>query len=113
MRFHVSLTTQEGEIAFVGTDHLFQPESQSPGRYTTSGTIPGRLLNRRAYTVEIGCGIPGERWLIPDQECLSLTVSGVGNQASHFPETWAGVVCPAMHWIVAKKTETAGHAITP
>ncbi len=105
MRFHVSLTTQEGEIAFVATDHLFQPEAQTPGRYTTSGTIPGRLLNRRAYTVNVGCSIPGERWLVTEQACLSLTISGAGNQASHFPETWPGVVCPVVEWTVTPLPE--------
>ena len=105
MRFHVSLTTQEGEIAFVATDHLFQPESQDPGRYTTAGTIPGRLLNRRAYTVHVGCSIPGERWLVAEQDCLSLTISGAGNQASHFPESWPGVVCPVVEWSVTKMPE--------
>ena len=97
-RFHVVLQTQEGEVAFVATDHLFQEESQSPGRYRTTCTIPGRLLNRRTYIVAVGCGIPGERWLIEERECLSFTVSGVGNQSSHFPETWPGVVCPAIEW---------------
>jgi lipopolysaccharide transport system ATP-binding protein len=99
-RFHLLLRTQEGELAFVATDHIYQPESQLPGHYRTTGTIPGRLLNCRTYVLAVGCGVPGERWLIPDRECLSFTVTGVGNQASHFPETWPGVVCPAIDWKV-------------
>ncbi len=99
-RFHMLLRTQEGELAFAATDHIHQPESQLPGHYRTTCTIPGRLLNCRTYVMAVGCGIAGERWLIPDRECLSFTVSGVGNQASHFPETWPGVVCPAIPWKV-------------
>jgi lipopolysaccharide transport system ATP-binding protein len=101
-RFHLSLLTEEGELAFVATDHLFQPEMQEPGHYKTVCTIPGKLLNRRGYIVGIGCGIPGERWLVPDAEFLSFTVSGTGNQASHFPERWPGTVCPSIQWKVER-----------
>jgi lipopolysaccharide transport system ATP-binding protein len=107
-RFHVLLQTQEGELAFAATDHLFQEESQLPGDYRTTAYIPGRLLNRRTYVLAVGCGIPGERWLIPERECLSFTVSGIGNQSSHFPETWPGVLCPAIEWKVE-----AGQTLTP
>jgi lipopolysaccharide transport system ATP-binding protein len=100
MRFHLLLQTQEGELAFAATDHLYQQEMQAPGHYKTTGTIPGQLLNRRTYVIAIGCGIPGERWLIAEKECLSFTVTGVGNQASHFPENWPGAVCPAIAWKV-------------
>lgn len=100
LRFHLVLQTQEGELAFAATDHLYQQEVQFPGHYKTTGTIPGRLLNRRNYVISIGCSIPGERWLFPETECLSFTVSGAGNQASHFPETWPGAVCPAIEWKV-------------
>ncbi len=107
LRFHVLLQTQEGELAFAATDHLYQQESQLPGHYKTTGTIPARLLNRRTYVMAVGCGIPGERWLIPEKECLSFTVSGAGNQASHFPENWPGVVCPAIAWKVEAKESLA------
>jgi lipopolysaccharide transport system ATP-binding protein len=99
-RFHMVLRTQEGELAFAATDHLYQPESQLPGHYRTKCTIPARLLNLRTYVMAVGCGIPGVRWLIPERECLSFTVSGIGNQASHYPENWPGVVCPAIDWKV-------------
>lgn len=105
LRFHLLLQTQEGELAFAATDHLYQQEMQQPGHYKTVGTIPGRLLNRRTYVMAIGCGVPGERWLLPEKECLSFTVTGVGNQASHFPENWPGAVCPAMEWKVEAQEE--------
>ena len=62
--------------------------------------MPGGLLNRRSYAVGVQCDIPGERYLIPMQQYLSLIVAGAGNQASSFPETWPGVVCPRMKWHV-------------
>ncbi|MCE9610754.1 MAG: ABC transporter ATP-binding protein [Chthoniobacter sp.] len=110
VRFHLYLHTQEGELAFAATDHLFQPEAQTPGLYTTTGVIPGRLLNRRSYVLSVGCGIPGERWMVSDREVLAFTVSGAGNQSSHFPETWPGVVCPAMKWTVAERQPTPSFA---
>jgi lipopolysaccharide transport system ATP-binding protein len=99
-RFSVWLLTQEGELAFTATDHLFQPDVQEPGRYRTTCLIPGGLLNRRSYIVAVQCDIPGERYVIPQRECLTFNVSGVGNQSSNFPETWPGVVCPRIEWKV-------------
>ncbi len=101
-RFKLSVMTQEGEIAFVATDHLFQSEVLTPGAYRTVCNIPGGLLNRRTYIIGISCEIPGERSLIAQGEYLSFTISGAGNQASHYPETWPGAVCPRIEWNVEK-----------
>ena len=101
-RFRVTLTTQEGEIAFAATDHLFQSEALDPGVYRSVCHIPGGLLNRRNYLVALQCDIPGERYVIPPAEHLSFTVSGAGNQSSHFPETWPGVLCPKIEWTVER-----------
>ncbi|MEA3208412.1 MAG: lipopolysaccharide transport system ATP-binding protein [Chthoniobacter sp.] len=103
-RFVVSLMTQEGEVAFCATDHLFQQETQSPGRYQSTCVLPAGLLNRRNYLVNIQCDIPGERYLLPGAEYLGFTVSGAGNQASTFPEPWPGVVCPKIAWTVEAQT---------
>jgi hypothetical protein len=104
-RFSVALMTQEGEIAFVATDHLFQEEIQEPGAYRTSCQIPGGLLNRRNYIVSVQCDIPGERYLMPMTESLAFTVAGAGNQASTFPEPWPGAVCPKIAWRVERLRE--------
>jgi len=99
-RFSINVFTQEGEIAFCATDHAYQPESLTPGIYRSSCLIPGGLLNRRNYIIGVQCDIPGERYILPPAEHLSFTVSGVGNQASTFPEPWSGVVCPKIEWKV-------------
>ncbi len=104
-RFTVSLLTQEGEIAFCATDHLFQRETLLPGAYRSSCHIPGGLLNRRNYLVSVQCDIPGERYIIPPAEHLAFTISGAGNQSSTFPEPWPGVVCPRIEWKVEAITE--------
>ncbi|MEQ1851524.1 MAG: ABC transporter ATP-binding protein, partial [Chthoniobacteraceae bacterium] len=100
VRFAVQFTTQEGELAFIATDHHFQHEIHEPGRYQTTCIVPGGLLNRRSYTIGVQCDIPGERYLLPMHQYLSLMVSGAGNQSSSFPETWPGVICPKMKWQV-------------
>ena len=104
-RFKLSVMTQEGEIAFVATDHVFQPETQAPGVYRTVCTIPGKLLNRRNYVLGISCDVPGERVLIAQGEYLGFTISGAGNQSSHYPEAWPGAVCPRIDWNVEKLEE--------
>ena len=99
-RFCLTLITQEGEHAFSATDHLFQEETQQPGSYTSTCFIPGGLLNRRNYVVNLQCDIPGERYVLPSTDYLSFNVVGVGNQSSTFPESWPGVVCPRVEWKV-------------
>ncbi len=99
-RFCLTLVTQEGELAFTATDHLFQEETQQPGTYKTTCHIPGGLLNRRNYVVNLQCDIPGERYVLHSADYLSFNVVGVGNQSSTFPESWPGVVCPRVEWQV-------------
>lgn len=97
----LTISTQEGELAFLSTDHSTRDSEQHPGRYKTSCTIPGKLLNRRVYLVGIGFDIPAqaEHTLVPKQTLLSFMISGGGNQGSTYPETWAGVVCPSLDWV--------------
>ena len=99
-RFCLMLVTQEGELAFSATDHLFQQETQLPGCYKTVCHIPGGLLNRRNYVIKLQCDVPGERYVLPGADYLSFNVGGIGNQSSHFPEPWPGVVCPRVEWNV-------------
>ena len=105
VRFDVAFTTQEGEVAFVATDHQFQNDIHEPGLYQTKCIVPGGLLNRRGYAVGVQSDIPGERFLIHMRNFLSLVISGVGNQSSSFPEPWPGVVCPRIHWEVRTLSE--------
>ena len=71
-----------------------------PGSYKTVCHIPGGLLNRRNYVVNVQCDVPGERYVLPAADYLNFNVGGVGNQSSHFPESWPGVVCPRVEWKV-------------
>jgi lipopolysaccharide transport system ATP-binding protein len=105
-RFLVMFLTQEGETAFTATDHLFQYETQLPGRYKSTCFIPGGLFNRRNYIVHVQCDIPGERTVF-NCDCLSFNVSGAGNQSSNFPETWPGVLCPKIEWKVEEMEPAA------
>jgi lipopolysaccharide transport system ATP-binding protein len=105
VRFDVEFTTQEGELAFIATDHLFQRDIHEPGLYQTTCIVPGGLLNRRSYAVGVQCDIPGERFLIHMRNFLSLLISGAGNQSSNFPEQWPGVVCPRIEWKVRALSE--------
>jgi lipopolysaccharide transport system ATP-binding protein len=98
VRTRLQISTQEGEQAFVSTDHLSRDAEQAPGRYRTSCVIPGGLLNRRMYLVGISFEIPGIRVLLPLKEHLGFMVSGGGNQGSTYSEAWPGVVCPILEW---------------
>ncbi len=107
LRFRIQLTTQEGELAFQATDHTFQCEVHEPGLYQTTCRIPGGLLNRRMYVLGVQSDLAGVRYLMHMTEFVNLVVSGAGNQSSHFPETWPGVVCPRMEWKTGPLTESS------
>jgi lipopolysaccharide transport system ATP-binding protein len=98
LRAILQITTQEGEQAFVSTDHVAREPEQAPGRYRTTCVVPGGLLNRRMYMVGVGFEIPGIRAPVPRQDYLTFVISGGGNHGSTFPERWPGVVCPALDW---------------
>jgi lipopolysaccharide transport system ATP-binding protein len=97
-RFIIMFLTQEGEVAFTATDHIYQSETQLPGTYKTTCFIPGGIFNRRNYIVQVHCDIPGERTIIHGYDCLNFVVDGAGNQSSSFPEAWPGVLCPRIEW---------------
>jgi len=108
-RWNLYVLTQEGEVAFLTTDHMLRSEMEGPGIYKSVCTIRGGLLNRRRYVISVSCDIPGVKILIPRREYLSFAVVGGGNQASIFPEEWPGVVCPQLEWQVEKVEEISKH----
>ncbi len=97
----LQISTQEGEVAFVSTDHATRESEQLPGRYRTTCVVPGGLLNRRMYAIGVGFEIPPAHNLVPRQDYLTCVVSGGGNHGSTYPERWPGVVCPTLDWKTA------------
>ena len=95
----LAIATPEGELAFQSAGQLARDGTQPPGRYKTSCTIPGALLNCRMYVVEIGFDVPGARTLAPRRPYLSFVVGGGGPDAgAGFAESWPGVVSPSLRW---------------
>ncbi|MEK0451060.1 MAG: hypothetical protein RL088_3328 [Verrucomicrobiota bacterium] len=107
LRFRIQLTTHEGELAFQATDHTFQRELHEPGLYRTTCRIPGGLLNRRMYVLGVQADLAGVRYIMHMTEFINFLVSGAGNQSSHFPEAWPGVLCPKMSWTTAELPDAA------
>ena len=69
-----------------------------PGDYVSRCTIPGRLLNRRAYMIRVSASIPGQQMLIPATDLGPFFVDGPGNDGSNNSATWPGVLCPKIDW---------------
>jgi hypothetical protein len=91
----IQLVTPEGEVAFQSTDHHTRDADLPAGRYQTSCTIPGALLNGRMYVVSIGFDIPSGRMLAPTRPYLSFVVAGA---TDHGAAVWPGVVNPELRW---------------
>jgi len=91
----IALGTSEGEVAFQSTDQQARDADLPPGRYRTSCTIPGGLLNGRMYVVDIGFDIPSGRVLAPARPYLSFVVAGANDQGAAL---WPGIVNPQLGW---------------
>jgi lipopolysaccharide transport system ATP-binding protein len=102
MRLWFFLLTAQGEIAFASSDHERRDEEALLGQYRSTCIIPGGLLNIGQYVVRIGGDIPGAKALLPAGDYLTFYTAGVGNQGTHYPAAWPGVVCPKLEWIVEK-----------
>ena len=103
-RFSVWLFTQEGELAFTATDHLFQPESLEPGYYRTSCHIPGGLSTGVATSSLCNAISRGKG---PSSRNGSISPStSPAPEIRHrpFPEAWPGVLCPRIEWKVEAVT---------
>ena len=94
----IALTTPEGEVAFQSTDQQTRDAELPAGRYLTSCTIPGGLLNGRMYVVEIGFDIPSGRLLAPTRPYLSFVVAGA---TDHGAALWPGLVNPQLRWVTS------------
>ena len=94
-RTMLQLVTPEGEVAFQSTDHETRDADLPPGRYHTSCTIPGALLNGRMYVVSIGFDVPSGRMLAPTRPYLSFVVAGATDYGA---AVWPGVVNPQLRW---------------
>jgi lipopolysaccharide transport system ATP-binding protein len=101
-RINLWVLTQDGEVAFISTDHDRREEVELPGQYRSRCVIPGGLLNRARYTLslDVDVPLPEARELVPRRDWVSFTVSGLGNQGSTVEETWPGAVCPKLDWQV-------------
>ena len=72
------------------------------GKFKTSCVIPGGLLNRRLYVVEISFDVPGVKVIVPRRPYVSFAIGGGGNHGSNYPEAWPGVVCPTISWVTER-----------
>jgi lipopolysaccharide transport system ATP-binding protein len=107
-RLNLHLLTDEGELAFVSTDHDCRGTDEMPGTYRSACVIPGGLLNRRRYIVGVDSDIPStRRELLPRSLYASFNVAGEGNHGSTTTEGWPGVVCPRLTWQVERVSDTS------
>ena len=98
LRIGLALLTEYGELAFLSTDHSARENIDDPGIYRSQAILPGNLLNRRTYLVEVSFDIAGVRIILPREIYARFTVSGTGHHGSTFPEPWPGVVSPKVNW---------------
>jgi lipopolysaccharide transport system ATP-binding protein len=113
MRLLLAIMTTDGETAFVTTDQsIREADGDGPGDYVSRCTIPGGLLNRRAYMIRVSASTTGQPALIPPTDLGPFFIEGPGNDGSNNSPTWPGVVCPKIEWEHMPADEAPGAART-
>jgi hypothetical protein len=102
MRILVSITTEDGQVAFHSTDQNQRSNITEPGHYKSTVEIPPKLLNLKRYSVGVAVDIPGINILLPWQEYLRFYCKHGKIIGEYIPPNWAGVLAPQLQWNLKK-----------
>jgi lipopolysaccharide transport system ATP-binding protein len=110
LRIKLMLVTQLGEIAFMTSDGSSRnQESQLPGAYRSTCSIPRNLLNTSQYIVRLSIDQPGVRIIQKSIDIGSVVVIGHHNGGTTYPDVvWPGVVSPLCSWLVEPSSVERG-----
>jgi len=105
LRLGIYLTTMRGEYVFVSFDTdapaQFERWSVRPaGHYLSRCTIPANLLNEGRYLISVNASVYGLRRYFLAENALSFTVDATGAPGSQWAEPRAGVIRPALDWMI-------------
>jgi homopolymeric O-antigen transport system ATP-binding protein len=102
LRVGFFLSTSSGTDVFASNDMAdagWVDKVRPPGRYVSTCTVPGNLLNTGSYTLQVSADIPFKEILFAYQQSLTFEVKGA-SAAIQFAEEWPGVICPQLPWAV-------------
>ena len=101
-RLHLRLVTASGEVAFTSSDLPGRgADLEGPGVYESECVVPGNLLNRIPYFLQITGRVPGQAVHIPPTDIGEIFIEPADDQAtSGIQPVWPGAVCPALDWTV-------------
>jgi len=103
MRVTFVLSTRSGQDVFTSADiadSSWTERPRMPGRYKSTCTIPGNLLNPGNHVLHVGADIPFKEVLFSCDNIMTFEVMETGGMSGHFPERWRGVVSPQLAWSV-------------
>jgi lipopolysaccharide transport system ATP-binding protein len=114
LRIKLQLVTQLGEIAFMTSDHSSRNEqSQLPGAYQSTCSIPRNLLNTSQYIVRLSIDQPGVRIIQNAIDIGSVVVIGHHHGGTTYPDrVWPGVVSPLCSWLVERISNEQSNTLT-
>lgn len=68
------------------------------GRYRSTCTIPGNLLNEGRYTIRVILVLNGNEFPVCEHEAISFTVHETGEMRKEYQGHWLGAVRPKLAW---------------
>jgi lipopolysaccharide transport system ATP-binding protein len=99
IRLVLKIKLPDGTVAFASTDHNLRGDrTLQPGTYYSSCLLPAPMFNQGTYIVDVACHQPGERVLLQGEDFLRFQCSGMPAHGSFYPESWPGVLAPALKW---------------
>ena len=98
VRVHVTLTTEDGIVAFTSTNHGKGTEELMPGKFRSRATIPHDFLNVKTYYVKVYFDVPGIRALVPEDEYLFFKCDPGTPKGQFVSPSQAGVIAPELGW---------------
>jgi len=114
LRVILRLINQSGIEVFDSSDYLFWPagKARGIGEYNSVCSIPGNLLNKGTYFIELTFDVPSNRLLLKPNEMLTFVIAeqsydqtGVTYDQVGAVVAPAGVIHPKLEWDVEMTEE--------
>lgn len=108
MRTGFWVYTHDGVLVFVAGDSVdpaWQGRRRVPGRYVSTCTIPGMLLNSGSYSLTVAADIQGVEMLFVEHYVLHFRLEHTGFTELDGASRSPGIICPSLEWRVVQVGE--------
>jgi homopolymeric O-antigen transport system ATP-binding protein len=112
LNLSIWLTTQEGVYVLASaslTDPDFSQRPHPVGRFRSTCTVPGELLNEGRYNISALLVEEG-RIVAQADEVVSVDMTDLGARRGNYFGPWGGVVRPTLQWTTEMTSDSRGES---